>query len=87
MTDRITADAFIAWQTRLRLSGVATANLLGLSEDTIVRYRTDGVPKKKTKITGLAMAAIANGTRPYPPQDLSADEVALLAERRRLPRL
>jgi hypothetical protein len=83
----MTADEFRAWQERQKITGREAAILLGLSEDTIVRYRKDGVPKDKATITGLAMAAIANGTRPYPPQDLSADEVALLADRRRLPRI
>lgn len=53
----ITAAAFEAWVARMGWSGREAARRLGVSKDSVVRYRREGAPRT----VGLACAALAVG--------------------------
>jgi hypothetical protein len=62
----MTPEAFRAAQDRLGRQGKDLAADLGKSEDTIVRYRQQGVPERESRTVRLALAAIAYGLPPVP---------------------
>lgn len=62
----MTPEAFRAAQDRLNLSGKEIGEALGKSQDTIVRYRQQGVPERESRTVRLALAALAYGLPPVP---------------------
>lgn len=41
----MTADAFEDWRKAMKISGAEAARLLGVTANTITRYKTEGAPK------------------------------------------
>jgi transcriptional regulator with XRE-family HTH domain len=62
----VTPEAFRATQDRLGLSGKELGEALGKSQDTIVRYRQQGVPERESRAIRLALAALSYGLPPVP---------------------
>lgn len=62
----MTPEAFRSFQDHLGKSGKELAEELGKSEDTIVRYRQQGVPERESRTIRLALAALAYGLPPVP---------------------
>lgn len=62
----MTPEAFRAAQDRLNLSGKEIGEALGKSQDTIVRYRQQGVPERESRAVRLALAALSYGLPPVP---------------------
>lgn len=62
------AKDFRLWMVEAGLNGRQTAEALGKSEDTVTRYRTNGVPRTEEPIVRLACAALLAKVEPwYPP--------------------
>lgn len=57
----MSADDFKAWQAHMGWSSAETARRLGVSSDTITRYRHRGVPKRLGRLVGFACSAVAHG--------------------------
>ncbi|TIW23120.1 MAG: GIY-YIG nuclease family protein [Mesorhizobium sp.] len=54
-------NEFVAWQERMDITCAEAARLLGKSEDTISRYRLNGIPNHMKQVLELACYAIENG--------------------------
>lgn len=50
----MTANDFCAWLKAMKISGAEAARLLGVTANTITRYRREGAPQT----VGLACAAL-----------------------------
>lgn len=59
------AKDFKRWQIDAGLNGREAADALGKSEDTISRYRTQGVPASESPVVRLACAAIISKLPPW----------------------
>lgn len=57
----MTAAGFEAWMARMGWSGREAARQLGVSKDSVVRYRREGAPL----LVALACAALAAGLGPW----------------------
>ena len=50
----MTASEFQAWLNAMKISGAEAARLLGVTKNTITRYRQSGAPR----VVGLACSAL-----------------------------
>lgn len=57
----MTAEDFNLWLTHTGLSGLEAAKRLGISKNTVVKYRRTGTPLH----IALACAALASGIKPW----------------------
>lgn len=61
----MTAKDFRIWQASIGLNGRQVAEAFGKSQDTISRYRNDGVPTAESVVVALAMSAIEAQLPPW----------------------
>ncbi len=61
MSEAMSADDFLAWLDERGISGREAARQLGVSNDTITRYKRNGAPLH----IALACAAICQGLPPW----------------------
>lgn len=57
----MTADDFNAWLDHMGISGLEAGRRLGVSKDTVTKYKRGGAPA----YIGLACAALAFGLPPW----------------------
>ncbi len=57
----MTGEDFTAWLAHMELSDAATARLLGISRNTVVKYKAEGTPEH----FGWACAALAFGLQQW----------------------